>query len=289
MTSIQQAQLTCLRELRRNLRSVKGLVMGVLFLLGGAGASLIYIAVSNLADKARESADLPQPAVQQIREAFWTEVWSAEVGAYLAECPSVIVALLKASLWFIPFLTLVIGFEQVSGDLQHRSMRYTVLRATRTSIVAGKAMAVWIIVSMLLLLLHAFVWIVTWLRGDGAIADILAWGPHLWVHAVFFTAAYAGLTILMSSLVRRPIICLFIGMIVFFGISVTDLAVDVAIKSKSTTFAWLKYVGYAIPDYYESWMVSPNIAKQVGAMTILLGFGALATAAAAWLMNRRDV
>lgn len=289
MSPVTEAGLTCLREMRRNLRSAKGVVMGVLFLLGGAAASLIYAAVSELTNPARQGHDVPEEAFRELRQKVWTEVWNTDIGGYLADSPSILVALFKGSLWFIPFMTLMMGFELVAGDLQHRTIRYTAIRARRESIIAGKALAVWAVVSTLLLALHAFVWFVTLVRGDASFAQILAWGPRMWALCAVFTAAYAGMTILISSLTQRPVISLFLGLIAFSTLWVLDLAVDFAKMVESERFAWLQYVGYAIPDHYEAWMVTPKAPEMVGSLVILLAFGAASTALAGWLVNRRDV
>lgn len=261
--------------------------MGVLFLLGGGAASLIYAAISAWA--ARRGAEPTDEQYRKFREDFWTDIWNADIGSYLSDSPFVFVALWKGTLWFIPFMTLMIGFEQVCGDLQHRTMRYTVIRARRGSIVAGKALAIWGVVSTLLLALHAFVWFVTLVRGDATLGQILAWGPRLWALSSVFTAAYAGLTILISSLTKRPVISLFLGLITFSALWVTDLAVDFAKLVKSERFGWLEYVGYAVPDNYEAWLVTPKAPEMVGSIAILLAFGAASTALAGWIVNRRDV
>ena len=263
--------------------------MGVLFLLGGAAASLIYAAVSELTNPEREGKVIPEEAFRQLREKVWTEVWNADIGHYLADAPSIYVALYKAALWFIPFMTLMIGFEQVCGDLQHRTIRYHAIRAGRPAIIAGKALAVWAVVSTLLLALQSFVWFVTLIRGDATFMQTVLWGPRIWALTAVFTAAYAGLTILISSLTKRPVLSLFIGLIVFSAMWVVDLAVDFAKMVESDRFAWLAYVGYAIPDNYEAWLVTPRAPEMVGAIAILLTFGVASTALAGWIINRKDV
>jgi hypothetical protein len=132
MTPLSEVGLTCLREMRKNLRSAKGIVMGVLFLLGGGAASLIYVALSAFADRLRDGREVPEDQIRAIREELWKGVYNADVGAYLSHSPLIFVALFKATLWFIPFMTLMIGFEQIAGDLQHRTIRYTAVRARRT-------------------------------------------------------------------------------------------------------------------------------------------------------------
>ena len=75
MSPATEAGLTCLREMRRNLRSAKGVVMGVLFLLGGAAASLIYAAVSELSNQQQNGEVIPEQAYRELREKVWTKVW----------------------------------------------------------------------------------------------------------------------------------------------------------------------------------------------------------------------
>jgi ABC-type transport system involved in multi-copper enzyme maturation permease subunit len=275
--------------MRRNLRSAKGVVMGVLFLLMGAAASLIYAAVSELANPERHGQAVPAEAFREARQEVWTKVWNQEIGGYLADSPSILVALFKATLWFVPFITLVIGFEQVCGDLQHGTFRYDSIRARRASLIVGKAIAIWAVVSTLLLALHGFVWFITLVRGDAAFAAVLSWGPRLWALSAVFAAAYAGWTILMSSLTRRPILSLLIGLIAFSTIWVLDLAADFAKNVGSERFAWMQYVGYALPDFYEAWLVTPKAPEMIAAITILLGMGTATTALSAWIVNRRDV
>lgn len=289
MSPIQEAGLTCVREMRRNLRSAKGLVMAVLFLLGGGAASLIYAALSSFTDRLREGRNITDDMMRQVRAEFWQQVWNADVGNYLADAPWIYVGLYKGVLWFIPLLTLLVGFDQIAGDLQHRTIRYTAVRARRGSIVAGKALGIWSVVSVLLLVLHLFVWLVALLQGSATFVQTLSWGPRLFGLTLFFVAAYAGLTVLVSSLTRRPVLALFMGLIAFFGLSIGDLAVD-AIKSlELPDYEWVGSLGYLFPDYYEQWLVTPRAAELVGGMAVLLGWAAGSTALAAWVLNKRDV
>ena len=288
MTLASEAGITCLRELRHNLRSAKGIVMGVLFLLGGSAASLIYAAATDLAARLGEQ-EMSEELSRASREFYWSNVWNAEIGSYLADSPSVLIALFKGTLWFIPLVTLLIGFDQLCGDMQHRTFRYTAIRARRESIVAGKALAVWGVVSTMLLGLHCFVWFVTLARGDATVGQIASWGPRMWLLSAIYAGAYAGLTILVSSLTKRPVISLFLGLIAFSVLGVMDLSADVAKRAESETFSWLEYVGYAIPDYYEPWLVTPKAPQMLGAVVVLLAFGVGATALSGWLVNRRDI
>jgi hypothetical protein len=111
----------------------------------------------------------------------------------------------------------------------------------------------------------------------------------MWAFSAVFTAAYAGMTILASSLTRRPILSLFVGMIMFSSLWVLDVSVDVVHALDNEKYRWFEYVGFAIPDWYEVWLVSPKPAEVVGAIVNLLAFGVGTTALASYIVNRRDV
>jgi ABC-type transport system involved in multi-copper enzyme maturation permease subunit len=281
MSPWSEALLTCRRELRRNLRSAKGVVMGLLFLLGGGAASLIYAAISELAMRVREGRPVPPEAFRGIREEFWSQVWDKDIGHYLADSPWIFVALFKAVWWFVPFITLMIGFEQVCGDLQHRSIRYDAIRARRGSLVVGKALAIWIVVSLLVLALDLFVWTVTVARGESSVLVALSWGGRFWALTTAYIAAYAGLTILVSSLTRRPVLSLFIGLVAFAALGLGDML--------TSFFEKLEPGRYAFPGFYQVWLVTPRPAEMIAGVAVLLAFGAASTAAASWHLNRSDL
>jgi ABC-type transport system involved in multi-copper enzyme maturation permease subunit len=264
--------------------------MTILFLLGGGAASLIYAAIAEIALR----KDIAAEAIRDQREKIWANVYDdLGIGHYLSDAPLFFVALFKSLWWLIPFLTLMIGFEQVCSDLQHRTIRYDVVRARRWSIVTGKALAVWIVVSTLVLALDVFVWIVTMVRGDATLAVTASWGGRLWLLNVVYIGAWAGLTILVSSVTRRPILSLFIGLVVFSGLALGDLSTWALSKAAAVDPTWwaskLAPARYAFPGFYQQWVVTPKAPEMIGGIVILLAFGAASTAAACWVLNRSDV
>jgi len=291
MSALSEIKWTWLRELRRNLRSGKGIAMAVLFLLGGGAASVIYAAISAMA---LGDTNIPAEAIRAQREKVWANVYDdLGIGHYLGDAPLFFIALFKALWWLIPFLTLLIGFEQICADLQHRTIRYDCIRARRWSLVVGKSLAIWTIVSVLVLALDVFVWIVTLARGDATFGVVVSWGGRLWLLTVVYTAAWAGLTILASSMTKRPILSLFIGLVGFAGLSLGDLSTWAIQKAAAVDPEWwvskLAPAKYAFPGFYQQWVVTPKAPEMIAGIVILLAFGAASTAAACWLVNRSDV
>jgi ABC-type transport system involved in multi-copper enzyme maturation permease subunit len=288
MSIASEIQWTCLRELRRNLRSAKGIIMAVLVLLSGAAASLIYTAITRkVTERLAQGGDVPMEAFRQSREQLWE---TTTIAHYLANSPLFLVGLFKVLWWLLPFLTLMIGFDQVCGDLQYRTIRYDIVRSRRWTIITGKALAVWAILSSVVLALNLFVWIVVVARGDEGIGVTLSWGGRFWLLEVVYIAAWSGITILVSSLTRRPILSLLMGMAVVAGLTLGDL-ITYALKGASSDW-WISKLAparFAFPGFYQEWVITPKAPEMVGAIAILLAFGAATTAAACWLVDRSDV
>src|SRR5262245_7923284 len=125
MSPAREAALTAAREIRRNLRSTKGIAMFVLFFLGGAVVSVGRAIVLKLI-----AQDVPEEAQRQLFEETLQRVYhDAATAKYLAACPIVLFGLFKGTLFFLPALILLIGFDQIAGDIQHRTIRYLAGRA----------------------------------------------------------------------------------------------------------------------------------------------------------------
>src|SRR5258705_13371097 len=125
MSPIQEAGLTAVREIRRNLRSTKGIAMFVLFFLGGAVPSVLQVLFLRLAN-IDSGTDAPEEVRRQVFEQALLKFFSYDqpTAHYLSACPSALfIFLFKGILYVLPLLVLLIGFEQIAGEIQHRSIR----------------------------------------------------------------------------------------------------------------------------------------------------------------------
>src|ERR1035437_9751775 len=109
MSVAAEIGLTFARELRRNLRSAKGLVSSLLFLLGGAGALLLYVGAS------REMAGVthgdPAAAAEIQRGLILSLYEDPATVDYLVAAPPALFWLYKTSLFFLPILVILIGYD----------------------------------------------------------------------------------------------------------------------------------------------------------------------------------
>ena len=274
MSPVTEAGLTALRELRRNLRSTKGIAMFVLFFLGGAVPSVLQVLFLRHMDRATMS-DFFEQAL--------SKVYEPATAKYLSLCPPVLFGFLfKGTLIFLPVLILLIGFDQIAGDIQHRTIRYMAGRARRSSLVVGKALGVWGVITIMTLVLHVTVWTVMLIRGGDSPALVLSWGVRLWLFTVASAGAYVGLTSLISSFFKTPIVALFAGVGVLFVLWLASTILGLSEATEAVTWAF--------PSAYESkLLISPDPARVFGGVAALLAWGAAMVAAAAAIVSRRDI
>jgi ABC-type transport system involved in multi-copper enzyme maturation permease subunit len=287
MLSVREVGLVAQREMLRNLRSTKGIAMLALFLVCGLLPSLVEIFLRQGAVELGNAAGLgagglPEQARQELYlKALEARYGTAEIATYLAQAPSLLHGLYAGSLVFLPFFILPIGFDQLAGEIQHRAIRYSAARADRTSIVVGKAVGIWGVVAIMVLALHVTVWIIAAARGQLAIGPMLSWGGRFWLFCVVASAAFVGYGSLVSSLVRTPIVALFVG--IGGSIAMAFLYLLSYLFPKLEPITWLH------PVRYESFLVSPDPVHVLGGMALLVGWGAMCVAAASVVVNRRDI
>lgn len=282
MSVAAEIGLTSARELKRNLRSAKGLVALVLYLLGGAGAGLLMLA--GLSRIGYEAADAAERTAAQRAALMRLYDGDTAVVDYLVGAPVLLLGLYGLMAFFLPLLTILLGYDQLAGEVQHRTIRYTAVRAHRASLVVGKAVALWVSGAVLTLIVAAVGSIGLIAAGRATAGAALGYGLHFWAAAIALGASYAGLTCLISSLVRTPVIALLLTV----G---TSMAVWVVKRIAASDFApsWFAPVRYAIPGYWDDRLISPVVRDWGAGAGVCAAFAAVCVALACVILARRDV
>ncbi len=286
MLSAREVGIVAQREFLRNIRSAKGIAMFSLFLTGGLVfsmlvSSLIDRLLARLATQADVSA-LPVEVKRELFTGYIREMYGSEAAAqHLGAAPPILYFLFQGTLVFLPLLVLIVGFDQLAGEIQHRTIRYSAGRASRASLVLGKALGMWGVAAAMVLVLHLTVWVIVLVRGDAGVVAILSWGGRFWLYSSLCAAAYVGFSSLISSFFRTPIIALFCGA----GVgAVLWLAHFICShSSKLSAGAW------AFPNAYEQLLVMPEAQKVLGAALLFILWGGLCVAGSTLVMVRRDI
>jgi ABC-type transport system involved in multi-copper enzyme maturation permease subunit len=215
VSPISEVRLVAQRELRKSFRSAKGIVLLVLSLLGGTAIAQLLVWIEKL--KREQLADVNPETVRSFRVQALTKAFSDEAtGKALADVPEVLLAMFFITVWLTPMLISLLGFDSVSADVQHRTVRYWTLRTRRPSYVIGKWLGLWTTVSIITLTMHVVIWVLCVARGQGTAAMTFGWGVRLWLISLPMSAVWSAVATLVSSMFRTPIVALLSTFAAFF-------------------------------------------------------------------------
>ena len=280
MSAQAEVAVTAEREIRKNLRSAKGIAMFVLFVLGGLVPRLISLLVQRYAKEAGLE-QIPEEAIREGKMRMLTSSYGDAMAAYLVDCPTMLYGLFQGTLLFLPIVVLMVGFDTIAGETQHRTLRYYTPRSQRASLAIGKTLGVWGVAALMLFVLHGTTWILALIEGKTAAGLVLSWGVRLWAFSIVYAAAYVGLTALMSSIFKTPVVALFVGIgsWVIMGI----------LRFAFAEFDATKPLTWAFPATYEKWLLSNDLTHVLGGCAVLLAWGATCALGATEILRRRDI
>ena len=279
------------RELRRSVRSVKGIIIGILTLLGAFVASLVCVWMEG-SDRDAAKVASTQAFTEMKKAAIEKATGDPAFAAYAAGVPTSLLVFLKITVWLGPLLIALLGFDLVSGELQHRSVRFWTVRTRRWSYFTGKMLGLWAIVALVTLVLNVIAGTVVAFRGYVTIGQLATWGVRFWFVAALIAGTWAALATFISSCFRTPILSLLTTFVVFFVMWLVNLiglvvrAKDMVETGVQKDMAWYEYL---YPNSYDTLLLAPETTKVLTALGILIGFVVVANAAGAALFQRRDI
>jgi ABC-type transport system involved in multi-copper enzyme maturation permease subunit len=289
VTPTREIALVVRRELRRNLRSAKGIALGVLTLLGAFVSALVCTSIEG---SKRELAGDATAYLEFKRAAIEKFTGDAAFAAHIASAPESLLLFLKINVWLAPLLVALLGFDSISGDLQNRTVRYFTLRTRRSSYFAGKLLGLWAIVALVTLAIHALADGVALSRGYVGASDIATWGVRFWLAGVAIAGAWVGMATLISASLRSPGAALLTTCAAFFALWIAGTVGSVARLSQlagSESASPVRWFEYLYPNSYDTLLLAPQAAKIATGAGALLGFVAVALVAGAALFEARDV
>ena len=288
MSPFSEMRLVVGRELKKNLRSIKGLILLVISLLGASATAFrlraIEIDVKDVPDAT--PAMIHELKAEVIKQAFYHDTAVAD---YLANAPLKLVLIFFLAVWLSPMLVTLMGFDLVSSETQYRTARYWTVRTRRGSYFFGKFLGLWAVMAAVTFVMHLLTWIVVLARGEAGLGETLSWGIRFWLFALPVSAIWCGLATFLGSLFRTPIlslltICLTFALIFFFG-----FAIDAIVSAGSKGVDHVTWLTYIYPNTYDAWLASPLAYRAGLGFLICLGYAGLPTAAGALIFARRDI
>ncbi len=219
MSPAAEVSLVVKRELRKSIRSMKGIILGVLTLLVAGVAALISIfQESVLRENLSGAGDWPTVYEKYLR----TTGYDPQTAQYLSHAPMALNNFLMVMVWIGPLLVAILGFDAVAGDVQHRSIRFWTVRTRRWSLLLGKFFGLWALVSIITLTLLTLSGLAVLIRGYVTFGGLLSWGSRFWLISVLIVGAWAALAVLISSRFKTPFLALLATFGTFFMLWVVE-------------------------------------------------------------------
>lgn len=278
MSPFLEVVLILLRELRKNFRSLKGIALGLLTLLGGSSIALLFAKFEEL--KREKLGQLDPSQLRDLQREALGQIYEAATADWLADAPDSLIVLLNITIWLTPLLVALMGFDAIAPDLQHRSVRYWTLRTRRPSYFVGKWAGLWATISAVTLTMDVIVWLVSIFRGSAPAASVVAWGFKFWLISLPLSAVWCAIAVVISSMFRAPMIALLATFGAFFVLWVIYLS-----GGASHVDALL----YVYPNHYDRFLLTPKVERLGTGLLATFGMAAAYVAAGATLFTKRDV
>ena len=289
MSPLVEIVIIARRELWRGTRSLKGVLVGVLTMLGALLTSLVCVWIEGASRSSALSAD---QFIDLKRQALERATGSATLSEYLARSPTSLFFFLEATVWLVPNLVVLLGFDAIASELQSRSVRYWTVRVRRSSYFMGKLFGLWATVGVVALAMNAIAGIVVLGRGYVSVGDLLVWGFRFWAVAFAIAGAWCALAILVSACFRSPMLSLLSTAGVFWALGIFGVVAATARRSDALTRGVMREMSwheYLYPNAYDIPLLSPERGKCLAALGILVVLIAAVAALGAALFQRRDI
>ncbi|OJH34081.1 ABC transporter permease [Cystobacter ferrugineus] len=129
--------------------------------------------------------------------------------------PLAVVVVFFFSLFFLPLYVALMGFDQVSGEVGPRSIRYLTVRARRSSVLWGKLLAQATVLLSLVFALDLGLCVYAWVSTPGfGLADFGENLLRFWLASAVFSFAFLSLTSLCSCVTTSPPVSLILNLAV---------------------------------------------------------------------------
>ncbi|RKH13007.1 ABC transporter permease [Corallococcus sp. CA053C] len=282
-------------ELRRAVRSGRALVLLGLYSMFSALVLLVVGFVTRelqaqVNDKLTEvgaDAEATARAADELHRGvlgFLTSNDTAMMEA-LAQVPIVVLVVFKITLFFLPAYIALMGFDQVSGEVGPRSIRYLTVRARRSSVLLGKFLSQATLLLALVLVIDLAIFVYARiLNPDFGFGVLVLNLLKFWTATIVFSLAYVALTTLCSSLFRSPAVSLVFNFILLFVFWLMD---SVARASSDTNL--LRFLRYLSPSNYSGNLLHPKLAEFAGSGAAYAAFAAIFLVGAYGVLRARDL
>jgi len=188
------------------------------------------------------------------------------------------------SLFFLPLYIALMGFDQVSGEVGPRSIRYLTVRSRRSSVVLGKLFAQATVLLGLVLVLDLGLCVYAAVTTPGfGFAFFMRYLVHFWVASMLFSFTFLSLTSLCSSITTSPAVSLILNLTVLLF----SLILWMTALAEQTNP--LRNARYLSPLRYSLGLLSPETAQVATSAAAYVVFSVIFLGGALAALRTRDL
>ena len=237
--------------------------------------------------------DLMKPVVQFARPivAWWvgadeTDNKDPLVEHLVIERPPILSAYLVVLFVIVPFTACLGAFNQLSGDIGTKGLRYLLLRTERINIIVARFLGTLLFTAAVTLAVILIVVVYISVNFDSeSFGSLLAWGLRGWLATMAFSLPYICLCTLISASIDSPIIALFLCLLTT-GFPIIVINIAQTVTQSQLDLEWLDLV---TPWGWKFDLLHPSFGKAALAYLIMLISSALLYFLAVWHFLRRDL
>ena len=292
-------QLIAKHSVRHSLRGGAGLI-AILATLG-IGLILASIVLSPLeqVDQAlarhseigSEEAKLAkQKAEQDVikiadKAVGWVMDASPEQREYLStDKPALVSAVLTLLMIFGPLFACLAGFNQTSGDIGSKGLRYLLIRTERENIFLGRFIGTTIMMAVVYAILFAILGIYLAVKVSvHPTGDMMLWLAGGYLRILMFSIPYIALCAWISSTFSSSFGSLVLSLLFAYGVPIFVLI------AKGMTSGYAGYLDYLVPWGYKWWLFSEQPAMVAAGTGVMVAFTAALIWVGNYLFQKRDL
>jgi ABC-2 type transport system permease protein len=183
--------------------------------------------------------------------------------------PALVSAILMVLLFAMPFLVCLGAFNQLSGDIQYKGLRYLLLRTERANLFLGRFLGTVLFTIVVVAILFAVLFLYLAFKANYyPVGDVALWLLQGYVAVILFSLPYIALCSWISSALDSP----------FGSLAICELIaifIPAFVAIGSNVLEQFKYLGYVMPWPLKYQLLHPNALHFLGATLAILAFTAL--------------
>lgn len=200
---------------------------------------------------------------------------NSAIASFLFSVPAINIVLFFVSLIGTPLLLFILNYDKVSQEVYDGTIRYVLFRASRFQIFFAKFLSG--LIECALITLVALVLGILWGSIKFKSVDFgtsISFGLRYWVIAQFFLIAFIALSLMTSSIFKKPFISLIVAFISYVAMPIIPL--------------FLSYVSPYDRAYFEG-LFFPLSAELIFSIGIYLAYAAVFLITGFLIFKRKDL